>query len=58
MEQWLEYIIIGLVLVLCLAYIFQKVRGKIGQSGGCVGCAEETPSGKQPIKLDGKAKQA
>jgi len=60
MEQWLEYLIIGLVLVLCLAYLFKKVRS-FGQSGGCgcgcVGCEEGSPSGKQLIKLDRKVKQ-
>ncbi len=35
-----ETVILGAVLVLCVAYVVNKVRRKFSATGGCCGCAE------------------
>lgn len=52
-EQWFEYLILGLVLVVCFAFMIRKARSKFSTSGGsncggCRGCGDEkqTPAQK------------
>ncbi len=45
-QDWLEYIVLGVVLALCLAFVIRKARARFSASGaspccGCSGCDEK-----------------